>query len=179
MKLPPTLIQSFQTVNNGVSELVNIKIASYQKLYEANNLEVEETLGNISKNQATLDKTPGLKSDLISGRAKMDNSRALKQNSDSAANANDKLNNLAAAIKKQLEAIKQLNNLNTSLNKLALKGEAQLANQNQQKNNIIQTNTDGSLIKNQDNPASAITANNKTIELTELAKQDTTTGQLL
>ncbi|MES2680534.1 MAG: hypothetical protein V4635_11640 [Bacteroidota bacterium] len=173
---PTDLNSKLQNVNTGMSDLVNIKIASYQKLYDANNLETEATLASITRNQALLDKSPGMKSDYISGSAKIESARSLKQKSDSTLNPADKLSDLTAAIKKQLEALKQLNSLNASLNQAALKAEGGIAKQGAQKNNTIETKTNGSLVKaNETAPGTS----NKLIEISELAKGDSTAGQLV
>jgi len=184
---PPTVDTSsgglnskLQTVNEGVYELANIKIASFQKLFDANAIEAQETFVNIAKNQTLLNKTPGLKSDFISGSSKITNAASFKQKSDSSLNTNDKLNNLTAAIKKQIEAIKQLSALNSALNQAALRGEATLAKQNQQKSNIIVANKNDIVVKGSaENTDTLSVANGKIVEVAELALQDTTAGQIV
>ncbi|HOZ86709.1 MAG TPA: hypothetical protein PL029_03075, partial [Bacteroidia bacterium] len=174
---PADLNSKLQNVNTGISDLVTIKIASYQKLYEANNLETEATLNGIAANQAILDKSPGMKSDFIAGSAKIENARSLKLKSDSTLNPADKLADLSAAIKKQMEALKQLNALNASLNKVALKNDGAIARQNPQKNNTIETKADGSLVNLPAETPS--TGNTKLVEVANLAKEDTTAAQLI
>jgi hypothetical protein len=174
---PADLNAKLQNVNAGMSDLVTIKIASYQKLYEANKLETEATLNGITLNQGILDKNPGMKSDFIAGSSKIESARSLKLKSDSTLNPADKLADLSAAIKKQMEALKQLNTLNAALNKVALKNDDAIARQNPQKNNTVETKADGSLVNVTDETQS--TANNKLVEVADLAKEDTTAAQLI
>jgi hypothetical protein len=174
-----TLDSKLQAVNIGVSDLANIKIASYQKLYEANQLEVDQTFVNITKNKTILDKTPGFKSDFISGSTKIDNSKAIKQNSDSMSNPTEKLSGLTAAIKKQLEGIKQLNSLNAKLNQAALKENALLAQQNLQKSNAAESKSDSTLTENNIEKNAIVETSQKSSEINAFAQQDTTTGEVL
>ncbi|MBL7932619.1 MAG: hypothetical protein JNL60_11995, partial [Bacteroidia bacterium] len=103
------------TVNNGLAELAEIKIESYQKLYEANEIEIEGLTNSIKTNQASLDNTPSLKSTYIAANGKIENARSSKQKSDNSAAQGEKLNNLVAAVKFQNEGIKQLSGLNNTL----------------------------------------------------------------
>jgi hypothetical protein len=171
-----------ETVNNGINELANAKITSFQKLYEANNTEIEQTIASINANQTTLNKTPGLKSEFAASSAKLLTAKTLKQTSDAATLSNDKLLNLTAAIKKQLEVITQLNKVNASLNKIVDKN-ALLA---QQKNNQESTNNPTNQTINE--PVKEVTTINnqntnniteKIIDISTLSKEDTTAKQLL
>ncbi len=165
-----------QNVNNGISDLANIKISSYQKLYDANNLETEALLASIAKNQAILDKTPGYKSEFISGNTKIENSKKLKSASDSATSSTDKLSNLSAAIKKQLEGLKQLNALNANLNQSAAKLETAVAKQSAGTNKTPGNVADQPKSNEIQEPVQTVKV--QAIEISELAKQDSTAGQL-
>lgn len=123
------LEQKLQAVNDGIAELANTRISSYQKLYDANAAEAEELLASINTHRDLVNKTPAYKSEMVSGSAKLDNAAALKQSSDAYANTNDKLSNLSASLKKQLEGLKQLNKLNASVLKAVAAKEATLAKQ--------------------------------------------------
>lgn len=115
---PTDIANGLQKVNTEVSDLATIKIQSYQKLFDANVAEIEQTTSSISSNQTTLDKTPGLKNEYTASTAKLETVRTLKQKSDEATVPGEKLAGLTEAIKKQVEVIKQLNKVNTSLNKI-------------------------------------------------------------
>ena len=112
------LAKDLQKVNAEIDELAVVKIQSYQKLYEANATEIEQVTASISFNQPTLDKTPGLKGEFVAAGAKQEAIKSLKQKSDDTATPGEKLAKLTDAIKKQVEVIKQLNKVNSSLNKI-------------------------------------------------------------
>lgn len=168
-----------ETVNNGINELANAKISSFQKLYEANDAEIEQTISSINANQVTLNKTPGLKNEFAASSAKLLTAKTLKQTSDAATLSNDNLANLTASIKKQLEVINQLNKVNASLNKIVDKN-ALLAQQknNQEVTNTQTTNLPNEPVKEVTNP-SATNITEKIIDISVLAKEDTTAKQLL
>lgn len=112
------LARDLQKVNTEIDELAAVKIQSYQKLYEANSTEIEQVTASISLNQPTLDKTPGLKSEFEAAGIKQEAIKSLKQKSDDTSTPGEKLAKLTDAIKKQVEVIKQLNKVNSSLNKI-------------------------------------------------------------
>ncbi len=106
-----------KAVNDGINELANTKLNSYQKLYDANNSEIEAVMASLAKNQAAIDNTPRFKSEYVAGTGKLETAKGFKQSADEAANISSKLASLNSAIKKQLEALKQLNELNAEINK--------------------------------------------------------------
>ena len=181
-------------VNTSLSELAAIKIESYQKLYEANDSELEQLSNELKNNQGIIDSRPSLKTDLISGTNKIEDARVLKQNSETATNPNEKLNNLLGAVKKQNAAIKQLSPLSASVNQIA----SNSPNTNPTNSNVNTTGTPtettapndfASLSQidlntpTQTTPASVPQAVNaidtKTVDISTLALQDTTTEQVI
>jgi hypothetical protein len=106
---------SVETVNASLTELANIKLESYKKLNEANNTELEELEATIKSKETILNSNPSLKTDYIAATKKLDEAKILMQNSESAKSTDEKLNTLIASIKKQNEAIKQLDVLSTTL----------------------------------------------------------------
>lgn len=110
---------NLSSVNTGLSELAAIKIESYQKLYEANEIEIEVLNNAIKANQAGIDNTPSLKSTYIAANGKIENARSQKQKSDNGATQSEKLNLLISAVKNQNEGIKQLSSLNTAVSQSA------------------------------------------------------------
>jgi len=109
------LTTQLQSVNTAIKELADTKAAAYQKLFEANKMELDLLSANLKTNQATIDKTPSLKSDWIAGTNKITKSETFKQNSDAATDNNAKVNDLIAATKLQVEALNQLSTLNKNL----------------------------------------------------------------
>ena len=117
---PAQLNSKLETVNTELAELASIKLDSYQKLYEANEIELQVLNANIGSNQTIIDSRPSLKTDFISASNKLEASKTLKQNSESATNSSDKLAYLITAVKKQNQAIKQYNSLSLSINEIAV-----------------------------------------------------------
>lgn len=112
---PAELSEKLQAVNAGLQDLAAIRIESYQKLYEANDLEISQSLSGINEQQAALNNTPTLKTEYISANRKKERALELKQSADISTNPNEQLSHLAEAIKTQNEVLKQLNTLAGSL----------------------------------------------------------------
>lgn len=180
----PDLNARLEAVNTGLSELAAIKIESYQKLYEANDAEIEQLTSTAKSNQSAIDATPSLKSDLISGTGKADNAKTLKQKSDDASNPNEKLNNLTASVKKQNEAIKQLTALNVSISQLATNtGSNPPAATNTSSAEADLANTATSFSETEqpslNETKTPDPADIRTVDVAGLAQRDTTTAQVL
>jgi hypothetical protein len=111
-----TVNAKLETVNTELNSLAATKMAAYQKLYDANVLEIEQLNNSLKPNETVIANTPSLKSESIAANNKVAAATGLKQKSDAGINNNDKLNDLTAATKKQLEAINQLNALNKKVN---------------------------------------------------------------
>jgi hypothetical protein len=189
------LAQKLQAVNDGINELANIRINSYQKLYDANASEIEEIMASVNASRELVDKTPSFKSELTSGSGKIENAKGLKQSSETAANTNDKLNSLTAAIKKQTEGLKQLSKLNVSVTKAAAARQEALAKQNKAAETktttplpdqpavsdpiAAETPTTASAREAAPQNELPMAAGVKTIELSTLAPGDSTAGQLI
>ncbi len=105
-----------ETVNTELNNLAATKMAAYQKLYDANVLEIEQLNNSLKPNETIIANTPSLKSESIAANNKVAAATGLKQKSDAGTNNNEKLKDLIAATKKQLEAINQLNALNKKVN---------------------------------------------------------------
>jgi hypothetical protein len=104
-----------ERVNNELSDLAAIKIESYQKLNEANATEIAQLKRDLKENQTTIDKTPSLKTDVLSANTKIEKANNFKLQAENASNPNEKLSNLITSIKKQNEAIEQLNAIKKSI----------------------------------------------------------------
>lgn len=188
-----------QTVNAELSDLAAVKVESYQKLYEANDTEISQLNSDIKDKQSTVDKTPSLKTDLISANNKLESAKTFKQNADNASSPNEKLNNLIAAVKKQTEAIKQLGTVNKNAESAVASVPAETSS-NQQENSSKVDNilADNPLFTADQNPplandqvtvASGPPPNDELSILSgidiqktnssELALKDTTTDQLI
>jgi hypothetical protein len=186
----PPFSSNLEVVNTGLTELAAIKIESYQKLYEANNSEIEQLTSEIEGNQAVIDKTPSLKTDLISANNKIESAKTLKQNSDNAPNPNEKLSNLIASIKKQNEAVKQLSSLNNSIsqtatNKTARDAASPAVTENTNPAITESTNAGSANTTTEASPAPGnelsllSTIDTQTLDIAQLSQQDTTTNQVL
>jgi hypothetical protein len=174
-------------VNTGINNLAATKTAAYQKMQEANALEIEQLNNSIKTNETLILNTPSLKSESITVNNKVTDANELKQRSDAATNNTDKLNNLIAATKKQIEAINQLNNLNKKVNnQITTNTEKEISTAN----NTVKDNTTNEETTN-DNSTTNNTVNEnngnsntqiidtKTVSVNELSKTDTTAEQLL
>ncbi|MDP3558557.1 MAG: hypothetical protein Q8T03_14375 [Bacteroidota bacterium] len=155
------------TVNASLNELAKTKTDAYQKMYEANVLELEQLDSNLKENETLISNTPSLKSESIASNNKINSAKALKQKSDSTTNSNDKLNELIAATKKQIEAINQINTLNKKVGSQIANNKAK-ENTVPKDNAIATTNTntnstkDNSAINNNATKDNATTKNNTT-----------------
>ncbi|WP_317897540.1 hypothetical protein [Aurantibacillus circumpalustris] len=113
---------ALQSINSELSDLAAIKIESYQKLNQANDIEIAQLLSDINEKQTIIDNNPNLKTDLISGNNKVESAKTFKQNSENTTNPNEKLNALIVATKKQNEAIKQFIGIKNSITELGENG---------------------------------------------------------
>ncbi|MGZ3900010.1 MAG: hypothetical protein ACXVDC_06760, partial [Bacteroidia bacterium] len=138
------------TVNNGVTELLNSKVNAYEKLYEANKLELDQLTNDFKNNQSTIDKTPALKTDFISANNKITAAQNLKQDANTSTDNNKKINDLIEATKKQIAALNQFNALNK---KLSANVAVNTARTNTENNNTNPANN------NANNNATNVTTN--------------------
>ena len=174
-------------VNTGINDLAATKTAAYQKMQEANALEIEQLNNSIKTNETLILNTPSLKSESITVNNKVTAANELKQRSDAATNNTDKLNNLIAATKKQIEAINQLNNLNKKVNNQITTNTAkEISNAN----NTVKDNTTNeettnansttnNTVKENNGNSNTQIIDTKTVSVNELSKTDTTAEQLL
>jgi hypothetical protein len=174
-------------VNTGINDLAATKTAAYQKMQEANALEIEQLNNSIKTNETLILNTPSLKSESITVNNKVTAANELKQRSDAATNNTDKLNNLIAATKKQIEAINQLNNLNKKVNNQITTNTAkEISNANNtvkdNTTNEVTTNdnsTTNNTVKENNGNSNTQIIDTKTVSVNELSKTDTTAEQLL
>ncbi len=170
-----TIGNKLEAVNKGLDDLTATKVAAYQKLFEANNLELDQINANLKTNETLISNTPSLKSESIAAANKITAANGLKQKSDAATNNNDKLYDLIAATKKQLEAINQLNSLNKKVtNQIANNTNNTTNTNNASNNNSTASNT---LTSGNDNAAktNTTTTNNTINENTTANNTNTTT----
>lgn len=118
---PEVVSGELQKVNNGLNQLADSKLQSYRKLYEANAAEIEYNKASIIANQAALDGAPGIKSEYAAVEGKLQSVAEMKAQSDAASASGEQLNLLGAAVKRQIEVIRQLAKINTALTKIAEK----------------------------------------------------------
>lgn len=180
IKDDPNVNSKLETVNAGLNELATTKTAAYQKMQEANSIEIEQLTNSLKGNETLVANTPSLKSEMINATNKINSANSLKQKSDAAPNNNDKLNDLIAATKKQIEAINQLNNLNkkvtsqlaSTANKdnIVTKDNSVTPNNTTKDNSVTKDNTtkDNSVIKD-----NVVTNNNTSKDNTNKDKSTT------
>ncbi len=156
------ITQKLNEVNKNIEVLADKKLEAYQKLHEANKTELEQITANLKTNETTINATPALKSEYISGTSKISSAETFKQNSDADQNKNDKLTNLINSTKKQIEAINQLNKLNKKVEDQIAKN-SNVANNNANTtngNNTSSNNTNSTTINNGNTNASNTNDNN-------------------
>jgi hypothetical protein len=194
------LEEKLKKVNIGLANLAEIKIESYQKLYEANDVEILQLDQSIKSDKA-LETTPSFKSELISGTNKYENARSLKRDADNASDPNVKLNNLIAAVRKQNETLKQFSALKASMSQVVATNNVSQPNTNTGSENVTppvtevpvnnepvvettnaaSTPTETVSVPSFPEPATNTSAgaDSKLVNITELAGQDTSTNQVI
>ncbi|MDI1354717.1 MAG: hypothetical protein PSX36_07355 [bacterium] len=185
-KKGPDLDSNLIAVNSGIAEIAAIKVQSYRKLYEANDLEISDVNSKVKKNESLTEKNPALKTELISGNKKTENARKFYQDAEKSIKVNDQLNYLISAVKQQNLALQQLNTLNTSLEDLALHPPSTASESKttgvKEKENITPTEvvsvTEVTASK-QTKPEVGVSASAKIISILDLAIKDTTTDDLI
>ncbi len=197
------IAQKLNDVNKSIDTLSDLKLAAYQKLFEANKLEIEQLNTNLSNNNSHINNTPALKSEYIATTTKMASAETLKQKSDADLVKNDKLTNLINATKKQIEAINQLNKLTKKVdaqlakNTIATNSSNTNGNDNTNTNVAVNTTTKSTTQNNNstDNTNTSVAVNTDTkttngndntnnkqtplIDINTLSKTDTTAAQTL
>lgn len=108
---------ALDTVNLRLSELASIKKDGYQKLFEANETELDQLMASILEKQDKLDKNTRFKNDLSEADKRITDSRTSKGKSEQAEKPTDKVNHLIVAVNHQDNALKQLRKLKTALDK--------------------------------------------------------------
>ena len=105
-----------EKINAGLNELAEIKVASYQKLNSANATEIEQNINSIETNNAIINNNPRLKTDYVTLQKKIQEAKKLFDDAQSSENKGAQLAGIIASVKKQNEAIKDLNTLNKNIN---------------------------------------------------------------
>lgn len=143
---PPNLNTQLSDVNNGVDQFLATRTSAYEKLYEANKLELDQLTNELKNKQDIIDKNPALKTEYISATNKIKAANDALAAANSGNDNNKKINDLAAATKKQTEALNQLHTLGNKVNSAG----SSTANNNNGANN---SNTENSSIANTNNGA--------------------------
>ena len=103
------LQQDLGKVNQGLNEVNTIKFDSYSKLYGANDAEVTKLQSAIGSNPKLIGSNPALKTEYMAANKKLTEATELRKQAETATASGEKLKLMTAAVKKQNEAVKQLN----------------------------------------------------------------------
>ena len=107
--------EKLNAINQQLDEVLEAKLNSYQKLYDANDAEITQLFEEINKNTAIIENTPSLKTEFLSVTKKKGESDTFKKQCDQATDNAEKLSALVNATRKQNSLIPQLNNLMNSI----------------------------------------------------------------
>ncbi|MBA3664724.1 MAG: PD40 domain-containing protein [Bacteroidetes bacterium] len=139
------------SVNNSVTDLLASKANAYEKLYEANKIELDQLTGELKSNQSVIDKTPAFKSDWISANNKIAAAQNSKLNTEATTDNNKKITDLAEITKKQIEALNQLNSLNKKITTSIAANTARNNNTANNSNGNTNSNTGNNTANNNNN----------------------------
>lgn len=103
------LQQDLGKVNQGLNEVNTIKYESYSKLYGANDAEVAKLQTAIGSNPQLIGSNPALKTQYMTANKQLNEATELRKQAELAATPGDKLKLMTAAVRKQNDAVKQLN----------------------------------------------------------------------
>jgi hypothetical protein len=145
-------------VNKELENLVALKTSAYQKLFQANQAELDQLNGELQNNQ-NVSNTPANKTELIKANTLVSNAIEQLQQANTSGGINQ-LNLLQDATSKQIEAINRLNKLKNKVNTTSVVTN----NGNTSKNNTTNQNANGntSNITNNKNGTSENTNGNNT-----------------
>ena len=107
--------EKINAINQQMNEVLEAKLNSYQKLYDANDAEIAQLFEEVNKYTAIIESTPSLKTDYLSVTKKKEEADAFKKQGDQAAESAEKLSAFVNATRKQNSLIPQLNNLINSI----------------------------------------------------------------
>ncbi len=107
--------EKLNLINQQLDEVLEAKINSYQKLYEANEAEIAQLFADINKYPGLIENTASLKTEYSSVNKKRDEAVTFKKQGDEASNNAEKLSAIVNATRKQNSLIPQLNNLMNSI----------------------------------------------------------------
>ena len=113
----PGLNEALSTVNAGLVELGDLKLQSYQKLYQANAAELEALNAEVMAKESVALKTPSLKTELLRTKKLIGYAIEFKTSSDAANGTNEKFNFLVTAVKQQNLAQQKLAELKFNIDK--------------------------------------------------------------
>ena len=151
--LNETTVENINTINKGVDELLQSKIIAYQKLYEANQTELNQ-LTNDLQNNSTITNTPSNKTEFINASSKINTTNKGFEENKNETNTTTQLNNLITITTTQIEAINQLNKLKNKTNAIVQN------NTNSNSNPDLTNSQVNSQNNNNQNNTSTITTNN-------------------
>ena len=113
----PGLNEALSAVNTGLVELGDIKLQSYQKLYQANAAEIEALNSEVMAKESVALQTPSLKTELLRSKKLIGYAIDFKNSSDAANETNEKFNFLVTAVKQQNLAQQKLAELKFNIDK--------------------------------------------------------------
>lgn len=105
-----------EKINNKLVEINNYKLASYQKLFDANNYEMEQINSDLKNKLSNSEVPQKLKSDYDSVITVLENSKRLINTNQLTNTPVENLQNITMALKAQNDAYKQLSLINQSYN---------------------------------------------------------------
>ncbi|MBS1652684.1 MAG: PD40 domain-containing protein, partial [Bacteroidetes bacterium] len=177
------LNQSVKSINENLTKLVDLKTSAYQSLLEANKAEITHLQGAIAQNESLLNTSN--KNEVANIKVKLE-SLTKDLNDTVSKSATDKLNILIEVVSKQVEAIKQLNKINTKINtpivnNIKANNTTNQTTEPQVNPTNISVNTSTVTNNLKSNNVSEINSNQKTntVTLESLAKNDTTPNEVL
>lgn len=161
--------EKINLINKNVDEFQQSKLTAYQKLYEANQAEMNQLINEL-QNNTVINNTPVNKTEFINATTKNNKANNLFEQNKNEVNTNTQLNNLVNITTSQIETINQLNKLKNKTNSIAQNNtntststNSNVANNNQ--SNTTNTNNTSNPNNNQANASnnnSSISNNNQT-----------------
>lgn len=103
------------SINEQLTEVLEEKVNTYQKLYDANEAEINQLFNEINKNTSLIENTPSLKAEYTVANKRKATADAFKEKGDNATNNSEKLSALVNATREQNNLIPLLNNLSNSI----------------------------------------------------------------
>jgi hypothetical protein len=102
-------------INEQLTEVLEEKLNTYQKLYDANDAEINQIFNEINRNSGLIENTPSLKAEYTIANKRKASADGFKQKGDNASDNSEKLSALVNATREQNNLIPLLNNLSNSI----------------------------------------------------------------